>query len=253
MLVPHLLAALLFAAPGHLSITAAPSPYPDGPALIRGMHDRYAGAWYRTMTFVQTTTLSKPTPHQETWYEAAMIPGSLRIDIAPIDSGNTILFRSDSVYRFQQAKLLRSRGFVHPLMVLGFDVYADPAEKTIDKLTALGFDLSKIREDLWQGRPVYVVGAPAGDTATAQFWIDRDRLVFVRMLEPVGDGSGDVAETEFNRYQPLGKGWISIEVVFKVKGEVVSKEEYADVKGDVALPEALFDPGKYAAPAWVGR
>jgi hypothetical protein len=138
-------------------------------------------------------------------------------------------------------------------MVLGFDVYADPADKTIGKLQALGFDLAKIREDVWQDRPVYVVGAAAGDSSAAQFWIDRERLVFVRMLEPVGDGSGKIAETQFNRYQPLGKGWVSVEVVFKVQGEMVTKEEYADVKGDVVLPDALFDPEKYAAPAWVGR
>lgn len=248
----HLLAIVVL---GHAHETRpipGPPPYPDGPALIRAMHDRYHKVWYHTLTFVQTTTISQPVPHQETWYEAARIPGELRIDIAPLDSGNTILFRADSLYRFQQGQLRRSRAFVHPLMVLGFDVYADPAERTIDKLHALGFDLGLIREDSWQGRPVYVIGAGAGDTTSAQFWIDSERLVFVRMLEPAPDGSGATAETQFNRYQLLGKGWISIEVIFKVNGTVVTKEEYADVKGDVALPEALFDPRQYAAPRWVG-
>jgi hypothetical protein len=243
-----LLAALLTPAS---PASPASSAFPDGEALIRAMEQRYHGKWYRTLTFVQTTTMTQPAPRVETWYEAARIPGVLRIDIAPLDSGNTILFRGDSLYRFQGATLKASRAFVHPLMVLGFDVYADPVEKTIARLRGLGFDLSRIREDTWQGRPAYVVGAEAGDSTTGQFWIDRERLVFVRMLQAAPDGSGHVVETQFNRYQPLGKGWISVEVLFSVNGELRTREEYADVKADLALPDALFDPGAYARPGWV--
>jgi len=40
----------------------------------------------------------------------------------------------------------------------------------IEKLKGLKFDLSIEREETWQGRPVYVVGARAGDLHSAQFW-----------------------------------------------------------------------------------
>jgi hypothetical protein len=135
--------------------------------------------------------------------------------------------------------------------VLGFDAYFDPPETTVGKLKGLGFDLSKIREDTWQGRPAYVVGAVAGDSTTAQFWIDRERLVFVRMVQVAPDGSGRIYETQFNRYQPLGKGWISVEVVFNVNGELATKEEYAEVKSDPVLPDDLFAPGTYAKAEWM--
>jgi hypothetical protein len=233
------------------SPTISPSPAPaDGEALIRSMYERYQGKWYRTLTFVQTTTdMRKGT--RETWYEAAQIPGILRIDIAPVDSGKTLFFRSDSIYQFQGGSLKAAAPFVHPLMVLGFDVYHDPVERTVDRLRGLGFDLSRIREDDWQGRPAYVVGAPKGDTTTRQFWIDRERLVFVRMLEPSRGGSGAIVETQFNKYQPLGTAWISVEVRFNLNGQTVTMEEYADVKGDPPLPDELFDPARYARPAWV--
>jgi hypothetical protein len=54
----------------------------------------------------------------------------------------------------------------------------------------------------------------------------EERPVFVRMPAPAPDGSGTTAETHFNRCQ---KGWISIEVVIKMKGEVVTMAEYADL------------------------
>ncbi len=69
-------------------------------------------------------------------------------------------------------------------MVLGFDVYAQPVEIDRPQLRELGFDLTKLHESTWQGRPAYVVGAAAGDTVTRQFWIDKERLYFVRMVEP---------------------------------------------------------------------
>lgn len=219
----------------------------DGKALLKAMHDKYP-SWYTTLTFVQTTyDLRKNTT--ETWYEAARIPGMLRIDIAPIDSGNVLLFRNDSIYQFHGGALKGSQPFVHPLMVLGFDVYRDPVEKTITRLEGLGYDLSKIREDKWEGRAVYVVGAAAGDSTSRQFWIDKERLLFVRSLETAKSGAW--VETLFNKYVPRGKGWVSEEVVFNVNGKTVTREEYNDVKVDVTLPEGLWDGSAYAKPGWV--
>jgi hypothetical protein len=240
VLLPLLLA-------GSLTIT----PPANGEELIRAMQQRYAGKWYKTLTFVQTTSFpDKGT--QETWYEAAQIPGTLRIDISPVDSGRMILFRNDTISQFKGGKLVGKKDFIHPLMVLGFDVYAQPPEVTSTKLKNLGFDLTKIREDKWQGRAVYVVGAAAGDSTTNQFWVDKERLLFVRMIEPAPDGSGARLETQFNKYQPLGKGWIAIECVFNVNGATKQKEEYADVKGDVPLPDTLWDSETWARPEWVG-
>ena len=142
----------------------------NGEELISLMRDRYVGKWYRTLTFTQKTTL--PDGKIETWYEALELPGKLRIDVAPLDSGKTLLFRNDSLYVFEQKTLKTSHPMVHPLMVLGFDVYEAPVKETAAKLRGLKFDLSKLHRTTWQGRPTYVVGAAAGDTASPQFWID---------------------------------------------------------------------------------
>jgi hypothetical protein len=227
-------------------VSTAPT---NGKELIKAMRERYPD-WYTTLTFVQKTTdLRKNTV--ETWYEAARVPGMLRIDIAPIDSGKVILFRNDSIYQFGGGALKASQPFVHPLMVLGFDVYRDPAERTVARLEGLGYDLSRLREDSWQGRPVYVVGAAAGDTTSRQFWIDKERLLFVRSLETAK--SGALSETLFNKYVPLGKGWIAPEVIFNVNGKTVIREEYSEMKADMKLPDALFDGSAYGKPAWVGK
>ncbi|HVK01131.1 MAG TPA: hypothetical protein VM365_09690, partial [Gemmatimonadales bacterium] len=119
-------------------------PPKDGVEVIGRMRERYLGKWYRTLTFVQKTTL--PDGKVEKWYEAAELPGKLRIDIAPLEGKNTILFRNDSLYEFKAGKLTETTPLIHPLMVLGFDVYAQPLDKTVGQLRELGFDLSKVHE-----------------------------------------------------------------------------------------------------------
>ena len=55
----------------------------SGEALIRAMHDRYATSWYKSVTFTQKSTTYNPdgSTKVETWYEALLLPGKLRIDI----------------------------------------------------------------------------------------------------------------------------------------------------------------------------
>jgi hypothetical protein len=232
------------------SPSAAPADPPkDGIEVITRMRERYLGKWYRTLTFVQKTTL--PDGKVETWYEAAELPGKLRIDIAPLEGKNTILFRNDTLYDFKGGTLAESKPLIHPLMVLGFDVYAQPVDTTIRQLRALGFDLTKVHESTWQGRPVYVVGAAAGDSVSRQFWIDRERLYFVRMVEPGKQDPSARVETQFNKYIPMGRGWLETEVRFLVNGETRMLEEYTEPKADVKLDPAIFDPGRWVPPGWV--
>jgi len=220
--------------------------------LVAAMQTKYAKSWYKTATFVQKTTNIDNDGNKkvETWYEAMSLPGSLRIDFTPTSAGNGILFTNSQMYMFKNGKVDANRPLVHPLMVLGFDVYGLPAAEVIEKLKGLKFDLSTFREDTWQGRPVYVVGAKAGDLHSPQFWIDQENLYFVRMIRPGGPGGTQTQETQFNKYQKLGGGWMSPEVIFMVDGKITTTEEYSDLRADVPLDPKLFDPQYFATVHW---
>jgi outer membrane lipoprotein-sorting protein len=220
--------------------------------LIAAMQHKYEKSWYKTATFVQETTNFEPDGKSkvETWYEAMSVPGSLRIDFTPTSAGNGILFTDGKIYVFKDGKLDRTRPFAHPLLILGFDIYRSPAADVTAKLQALEFDLTQFREDTWQGRPVYVVGAKAGDLHSPQFWIDQKNLYFVRMLRPAGKDGAQTQETQFNKYQKLGGGWMAPEVIFLVDGKVVTTEKYTEIRSDVKLDPKLFDPGSWTTVQW---
>jgi hypothetical protein len=239
-------------------LTAHPAP-PAAPKtgqdLVRQMHARYAGKWYKTITFVQTTThADRPT---ETWYEAGTIPGKLRIDVAPIDSMKAIMFVGDSTVVFRGGKRAEAHQGRNLLMTLGFDVYGQAPDTTIAQLEAEGIDLSKLHADTWKGTPVWVVGAERGDTATSQFWIEQDRLLFVRLIEVEKDprqpqAPPDLLDVTFERYQRLDQGWVAPEVVIKVNGKEVQRETYRDIRADVPLQANLYDTEAYHKAEWIG-
>ena len=220
--------------------------------LIAAMHRKYAKKWYKTATFVQKTTNIDRNGNRkiEIWYEALSVPGSLRIDFTPTKDGNGILFTNNRIYVFKSGKTDNGRHFVHPLMLLGFDMYRLPQAEVIEKLKGLQFDLSILREDVWQERPVYVVGARQGDLHSAQFWIDKKNLYFVRMLSPAGMDGQQTQEIQFNRYRKLKGGWISPEVVFITDSRITTIEEYSEIRGNVKLDTRLFDPQYFATVHW---
>ncbi|PYS44810.1 MAG: hypothetical protein DMF71_02130 [Acidobacteria bacterium] len=220
--------------------------------LVQAMQKKYAKSWYKTATFVQKTTnyQADGTKKVETWYEALSVPGNLRIDFTPVKDGNGILFTNYQIYIFKNGKQDSIRPFVHPLMVLGFDIYRLPMADVLEKLKGLKFDLSIFREDTWQGKPVYVVGAKQGDLHSPQFWIDKKNLYFVRMIRPAGRDGAQTQETQFNKYVRLGGGWMAPEVIFMVDGKTVTTEEYSDMRAEVVLDSKLFDPQYWTTVHW---
>lgn len=221
--------------------------------LIQAMQKKYAKSWYKTLTFTQKTVEfnADGSSKVSTWYEALSAPGKLRIDFDPIKDGNGILFVNDTLYSFKAGAVANTRPFTHPLLVLGFDLYFLSLQDAVTKLKQLKFDLSIMHEDTWQGRPVYVVGAKAGDLKSHQFWIDKKNLYFVRLLGPTGRDGALTQEIQFNKYFKVkGGGWVSPEVIIIVNGKTVTTEEYSDVRVHVPLDEKLFDPQHWKTARW---
>jgi hypothetical protein len=216
-------------------------------ALLRAMHDRYAGKWYRNLTFVQTSTFYKPdgtVDRAETWREAGLMPGRLRID-TDTATGRGVIYANDSLYVFQEGKLARTLDRQNELMVLGFDVYFLSPEQSIAKLQKLGFDLTKFRRELHEGREYYVVGAGANDLTSKQFWIDAEYLLFWRVFLPPRQPGAKLQEIRFQNYKQHGGGWVAEEVDFLEDGKRTFFERYADVKTNTKLDESVFDPKRY--------
>lgn len=224
----------------------------NGEDLLRAMHARYEKSWYQTVTFTQKSTTYKDdgTSSAETWYEAASVPGKLRIDIGPAADGKGYVLVDGNVSIVKDNKVVASRHSVNMLLVLGFDVYRQDPETTISVVKGEGYDLSKLREDTWEGKPAYVVGADKGDEKSREFWVAKDTLLFLREIEPAHGDATKVEDIRFIHYQPLAGAWIAAGVEVYTDGKKVFTEDYSDIRGNVKLDPAVWDPQQFSTTHW---
>jgi len=223
-----------------------------GDGLLRAMHDRYQSSWYQTVTFTQKSTTYKPdgTSTADTWYEAALLPGKLRIDIGRAANGNGYVLVDGNVTIVQNNKVVGTRPLVNMLLVLGFDVYTQDPDVTIKVVKGEGYDLSKLREDTWEGHPVYVVGADKGDLKARQFWVAKDTLLFVREIEPARSDPSKLDDIRFMDYRPLDKAWIAARVEVHSEDKLVFSEDYTEIKANAKIGPAVFDPVQFSTTHW---
>ena len=122
-----------------------------GTALLQRMHDAYDGKWYKTLTFVQKTTLTRPNGvvDTSTWYESLKSPDRLRIDFGDPAKGNGALYTADSLYVVRGGKVTRTIASGNPFLPFVAGVYDQPVETTLRQLAPYHFDLSRIRTDTW--------------------------------------------------------------------------------------------------------
>lgn len=226
---------------------AAPPEITNGEQLLTAMHARYEHDWYRTVTFTEQAMTRNPdgTMKTETWWEELMVPGKLRINVGSPTSGNARIFNDGQLTSFQNGKMTDSRPFVHMLLVLGFDVYRQEPQVTIGQAKGQGFDLSTMHDDTWGGITVYVVGAKKGDLKSRQFWVEKDRLLFVRLIQPDSRDATKMDDDRFGDYRRLHVGWISARVDFYRGGVDAFIEKYANIKENVKLDPSLFAPQKF--------
>jgi hypothetical protein len=221
-----------------------------GESVVQAAYKMYGGQWFRNAQFIQRTQL--PVDGRvETWYVTLQPPGFSRTDVAPGVTGRAIISRNDSTYSFGRGQLRTHGPDVQPLMVLLHDLHSSPPESTIAMLKQFNFDLKKSYERTWQGERVIVVGALAGDAGSNQFWLEKKRMVLVRLIEKNGSDPSRPLEAQIGEYEKAGKGWLEHSVKLFLGGLLTTSEDYSSVAVDVALEPGIFEPLPFHQPLWI--
>jgi hypothetical protein len=223
-----------------------------GNDVLRVMHDRYAKTWYETLTFTQksTTYNADGTSKAEIWHEALSAPGKLRIDMGTPADNNGYLMVDGTLTILKAGQVAGTRPRQNMLLVLGFDVYRQTPEATAKVAKDEGYDLAKVHEETWEGQPVYVVGAEKGDLKSKQFWVDKNRLLFVRLLEPTQADASKFQDIRFEDYREMAGGWVAARVEVHVDEKLVFSEDYTDIVCNAKLDPGAFDPRQFSATHW---
>jgi hypothetical protein len=224
----------------------------SGEDLLRAMHDRYAKTWYKTLTFTQksTTYNADGTSKADIGHEAITLPAKLRIDIGPTANNDGYLMVDGSLTILKQGQPVKNVPLVNMLLVLGFDVYGQAPESTAQVVKGEGYDLGKMHEESWEGNPVYVVGAAKGDLKSKQFWVDKNRMLFVRLFEPTREDASKFQDIRFEDYREMAGGWVAARVEIRVDDKITFTEDYSEIVPNAKLAPGTFDAKQFNDTHW---
>jgi hypothetical protein len=93
-----------------------------------------------------------------------------------------------------------------------------------------------------------VVGADRGDLASNQFWIDKERLLLVRIIAPSRTSPVVPSDIRFVDFQKQPRGVIAGRIDVYRQNRLVMSEEYSDIESDIPLDAAWFDPSRLRTP-----
>ena len=217
---------------------------PGSIEILKKMHDRYAGKWYKTFSFNQTTEMYRndSLKRSETWYENIKFPNDFRIDFGNPDSGNAVIFKNDSSYSFVKSQKAGVRPNDDDLLFLLGGMYFYHFEEIPVKMKSFGYDLDKFHEDIWKGMPVYVIGAAKNQDSVNQLWIEKENFSPVRLLKYEKNTK---EEALFENHVKLDGGFTETLVYFYINNKLIQVEKYHDLKANVEIDPAIFDPENF--------
>jgi outer membrane lipoprotein-sorting protein len=217
---------------------------PGSIEILKKMHDRYAGKWYKTFSFNQTTEIYRNDSLQrsETWYENIKFPYDFRIDFGNPDSGNAVIFKNDSSYSFIKSQKAGVRPNDDDLLFLLGGMYFYPSDAVTVKMKSFGYDLDKFHKDIWKGMPVYVIGANKNQDSVNQIWIEKENFSPVRLLKYKNNTK---EEALFENHVKLDGGFTETLVYFYINDKLIQVEKYHDLRANVEIDSAIFDPENF--------
>lgn len=211
--------------------------------MVQQMYAKHAAGFRKNLSFVQETGFYRNDSliGTATWYEVLVYPDKLRIDIDDPAAGNSFFFVNDSVYRFQKNEL-KSRSYQpHDLLFVLGGMYSFPLAGVYKRLKEIGYNPDKTFETTWKGKNVVVIGTDRPETESNQFWVDKEKLVTLRILN---NKDGQKTEIVCDDYTRLGNGWCETSIDFYMNGKLRQTEKYRDLKENFTVDMEYLDPWK---------
>ncbi len=211
-----------------------------GKELLIRMHEKYAGKWYKTYQFKQTTETYKNDSlvRSEVWAEHIQFPGNFRIDFGNPDSGNAVIFKNDSAYAFRNSNLVRTNYYPNDLLFLLGGMYFYPVDEAIAKMKTYGFDITKFHESVWNGKGVYVIGADKDGEESNQAWFDKEHYSLVRMIKYE---NGRKEDALLEDHVKLDGGYSETLVKFYLDEKLLQVEKYFDLEANKVINPEIFN------------
>jgi len=221
----------------------------SGSDVIHLMKDSYNNSYLKNFTFSQYITEYKNDTviNKTIWHEAYSCPNKLVIKIDSFNSGNGYIFNQDTFFIMKNNMVDKKHRDIHDLLLLGFDIYAQPFQTSFEKLTEKGYDLSKVCETKINGREAYCIGVNNITDKENNFYIDKENLCFIKMVSYTHSRYN---EAIFADYKIVKGKYIATKVLFYNKSQLIMSEEYFNMDFPEFLDSRIFNAEYFKEAIW---
>lgn len=168
-------------------------------------------------------------------------PGRMRVDNLPLSGQAGAIYIDGRVVSFARGRRVAAMDERNPFLLLGFSIFRQPVAATQAALADLGVQTSIIREATFEGLPVWVIGAPPGDSTSNQVWIDSERWIPLRLIQSRRSGTRTlVSDTRYSGHAAPEPTVPRVIEIYR-DGRRALRGNIEDLQVGVAVPEAAFD------------
>ncbi len=216
--------------------------FKTGQDVLSYLHQTYRNGPCKAYTFSQKNTHYRNDSVVGTseWHEAIEFPDKFRIDFGDKASGNYVIFKNDSSYRYKNFELRGKKYDANVLLLLLGGMYYRELPDVMTRLQKEGYNTSVLSKQKWRKQNVYVIGAEAGDMQTNQIWVSKKKWRVVRIIRRM-EGN-DVMDMTFDSHQDHCNGYVETKVTFKKNGKTEQVEEYDNIQRLEKFPDDVFNP-----------
>jgi hypothetical protein len=228
-------------------IPGRPSGIPQsGLEVIGAMRRAHPSRELRSLAF-SVTVIEYQSDSTEVRRERAhaLLPGRLRLEAVPVSRRSGIVRNGSDVAVFERGRRVWSSRHVDLATLLAYDLFAQSIDTTIMWLDSAEVRFGLLRLAEWNRRKVWVVGAPAGDTTSAQFWVDAQRWRVVRVIQRDRRSRSALADIRFDDYTELHDVPVPRRVAVYRNGRLVIRMNMKDFVANPTVPVRVFDPARW--------
>lgn len=225
-----------------------PGPPRNGLEVIGWMRYTHPSRELRSLVFTVNTTEYRADSTVRTKARVyASLPGKLRVALLPASGRTGYVRNRQRLAVFERGRRVSTLRRVDLAMLLAYDLFAQSVDTTIMWLDSARVRFGLARRDELDGRDVWVVGAMAGDTTSAQFWVDARRWRVLRVIQRDARTPGEISDVRFTAYTELLDVPVPTRIQVYREGRLSERQEISELAVNPSLPARAFDMSRWRA------
>lgn len=212
----------------------------NGLEVIGAMRRAHPSRTLRSIAFT-VVSVDQPSRDSARTRAVASLPGKFRMTLLPASRRTGSIRNHQHLAIFERGRRVATRERVDLATLLAYDVFAQGIDTTIRWLDVARVRYALARRDRFEGRDVWVVGAPEGDTVSPQFWVDQDSWRVVRVIQRDAEAPRRFADIRFPAFTNVMNIPLPSRIEVYHDGKLVERRLMTNVVVNPSVPASAFD------------